>query len=196
MDGYTREAPQIEVDTSLPGVRVVRALEESARERGYPEALQVDNGPEFLSRAVDQWAYAHGVALHFIEPGKPVQNALIESFNGKFRDECLNQNWFAGLREARRIIEDWRVDYNTVRPHSALDYRTPEEFARGVRGEKGLPAGQAGPSPTSPRRFQSKPRVLTYDWTKNRGQVTTSSTLAWRQQSGWRCRPRYKPRLW
>jgi len=109
----------------------------------------VDNGPEFLSRAVDQWAYAHGVRLHFIEPGKPVQNALIESFNGKFRDECLNQNWFAGLREARRIIEDWRVDYNTARPHSSLGYRTPEEFAVEMGGEKGC--GKAAPRKTESR---------------------------------------------
>ena len=146
MDGYTREAPQIEVDTSLPGVRVVRVLEEVAEQRGYPGAIQVDNGPEFISRAVDQWAYAHGVALHFIEPGKPVQNALIESFNGKFRDECLNQNWFVSLNDARRIIETWRVDYNTVRPHSSLGYRTPAEFAAEIGGEKGC--GKDGGSAT------------------------------------------------
>jgi putative transposase len=132
MDGYTREAPQIEVDTSLPGLRVVRVLNRVAQERGLPEAIQVDNGPEFISRAVDQWAYAHGVALHFIDPGKPVQNAFIESFNGKFRDECLNQNWFVSLHHARRIIEAWRVDYNTVRPHSSLGYLTPEEYAAKV----------------------------------------------------------------
>jgi putative transposase len=129
MDGFTREAPAIEVDTSLPGTRVVRVLEEVAQERGYPEAIQMDNGPEFISRAVDQWAYAHGVALHFIDPGKPTQNAYIESFNGKFRDECLNQNWFTDLADARRIIAAWRMDYNTARPHSALGYRTPVEFA-------------------------------------------------------------------
>jgi putative transposase len=137
MDGFTREAPRIEVDTSLPGSRVVQMLEEVAQEWGYPEAIQVDNGPEFVSQAVDQWAYAHGVALHFIEPGKPVQNAFIESFNGKFRDECLNQNWFVSLEEARRTIEAWRVDYNTVRPHSSLGYRTPAEFAAEIGGEKG-----------------------------------------------------------
>jgi len=137
MDGFTRESPRIEVDTSLPGSRVVRMLEEVAQQRGYPEAIQVDNGPEFVSQAVDQWAYAHGVALHFIEPGKPVQNAFIESFNGKFRDECLNQNWFVSLDDARRIIETWRVDYNTARPHSSLGYRTPAEFAAEFGGGKG-----------------------------------------------------------
>jgi putative transposase len=97
MDGYTREALAIEVDTSLPGLRVVRVLERLRERRGTPAAIQVDNGTEFTSRVVDQWAYQQGVALHFIERGKPTQNALIESFNGKFRDECLNQNWFVDL---------------------------------------------------------------------------------------------------
>jgi len=132
MDGYTREALWIEVDTSLPGQRVVEVLERVAQERGLPEAIQVDNGPEFISRVVDQWAYANGVALHFIDPGKPVQNAFIESFNGKFRDECLNQSWYTSVEDARQIIEAWRKDYNTVRPHSSLGYRTPEEYAATV----------------------------------------------------------------
>ena len=131
MDGYTREALWIEIDTSLPGVRVVQVLERVAQERGLPETIQVDNGPEFISRVVDQWAYANGVALHFIAPGKPVQNAFIESFNGKFRDECLNQSWHTSLEDARRSIEAWRRDYNTVRPHSSLGYLTPEEYATG-----------------------------------------------------------------
>ena len=96
-------------------------------------------GPEFISRAVDQWAYANGVALHFIDPGKPVQNAFIESFNGKFRDECLNQNWHTSLQDARQIIEAWRVDYNTVRPHSSLGYQTLEEFAAQVAARPASP---------------------------------------------------------
>jgi putative transposase len=145
MDGFTREAPRIEVDTSLPGLRVVRMLEEVQQVRGVPEAIQVDNGAEFISRAVDQWAYAHGVALHFIEPGKPVQDAFIESFNGKFRDECLNQNWFVSLNDARQIIEAWRVDYNTVRPHSSLGYLTPEEFAASAAARPASP-----PTPVAP----------------------------------------------
>jgi putative transposase len=142
MDGYTRESPRIEVETSLPGLRVVRGLEEVARERGYPQAILVDNGPEFISRVVDQWAFEHGVELHFIEPGKPTQNAFIESFNGKFRDECLNENGFLTLQEAREKIARWRRDYNQVRPHSALGYQTPEEFtaaaARGASPHKRL----------------------------------------------------------
>ena len=137
MDGYTREALRIEIDTSLPGVRVVQVLEKVAQERGLPETIQVDNGPEFISRVVDQWAYANGVALHFIAPGKPVQNAFIESFNGKFRDECLNQSWHTSLEDARRSIEAWRQDYNTVRPHSSLGYLTPEEYATGVSPHAG-----------------------------------------------------------
>ncbi len=138
MDGYTREALWIEVDTSLPGQRVVRVLEWLQQTRGVPEVIQVDNGPEFISQVMDQWAFANGVRLHFIEPGKPVQNAFIESFNGKFRDECLNQNWFVSLAEARQVIEAWRVDYNTARPHSSLGYRTPEEFAREMGGKRAV----------------------------------------------------------
>ena len=138
MDGFTREALEIEVDTSLPGTRVVRVLDGLQETRGLPEAIQLDNGPEFISRAVDQWAFAHGVALHFIERGKPTQNAYIESFNGKFRDECLNQNWFVDLADARQIIEAWRVDYNTLRPHSSLGYQTPEEFAREAAAKKAV----------------------------------------------------------
>ena len=102
-------------------------------------AIQVDNGTEFTSRVVDQWAYQNQVALHFIERGKPTQNALIESFNGKFRDECLNQNWFVDLRHAREVIESWRVDYNTVRPHSSLRYLTPEEFAASAAARPASP---------------------------------------------------------
>ena len=90
----------------------------------------MDNGPELTSRALDQWAYERGVRLHFIEPGKPQQNGYIESFNGKLRDECLNEHWFLTLAHARQTIEDWRNDYNQRRPHSALGNRTPLEFAR------------------------------------------------------------------
>jgi putative transposase len=157
MDGFTRESPRIEVDTSLPGLRVVRVLEDVARQRGYPQAIQVDNGPEFISRVVDQWAFEHGVALHFIEPGKPTQNAFIESFNGKFRDECLNENWFLTLPEAREKIERWRRDYNQARPHSALGYRTPEEFA--------AQAAARGASPPTPLASLTKELISTPELT-------------------------------
>ncbi len=117
----------IEVNTSIPSAAVVRVLEQVIDERGQPGEIVMDNGPELTSRRLDQWAYARGIQLRFIEPGKPVQNAVIESFNGRLRDECLNQHWFCGLADARQIIEDWRNDYNQVRPHSSLGYRTPKE---------------------------------------------------------------------
>jgi len=97
-------------------------------ERGPPDILITDNGSEFTSRAFDARAYARGVRIRYIQPGKPVQNCYIESFNRTFRDECLNLHWFVSLADARRTIEAWRVDYNRVRPHSSLGYLTPEEF--------------------------------------------------------------------
>ena len=109
-DDCTRECPAIIADFSLPGSRVVAMLEDVARERGYPDMLVVDNGPEFRGRELDRWAYEHGVKLFFIDPGKPMQNASIESFNGRFREECLDQSWFTSLAEAQRLIEAWRVD--------------------------------------------------------------------------------------
>ena len=109
-DDCTRECPAIDVALSIPGSRVVEMLERVARERGYPDVLTVDNGPELRGRALDGWADDHGVQLYFIDPGKPTQNAYIESFNGRFREECLNLNWFTSLAEAERIIEDWRID--------------------------------------------------------------------------------------
>jgi putative transposase len=130
VDDVTREVPAIEVDFSLPGGRVVRVLEQLGHERGFPKAIVLDNGPEFRGEALDQWATARRVALLFIQPGKPVQNAFVESFNGRFRDECLNENWFVSLADARDTIEAWRIDYNTIRPHSGLADATPAEFAR------------------------------------------------------------------
>lgn len=129
VDDYTRERLAIEVDTSLPGERVVRALEELAAMGRKPLHIVVDNGPEFASRAVDQWAARSGVNLRFIDPGKPMQNAYIESFNGKFRDECLSQHWFVSLEEARNVSEEWRIDYNERQPHRSLRHQTPAEFA-------------------------------------------------------------------
>ena len=162
MDGYTREALAIEVDTSLPGTRVVRVLEGLKQTRGVPEAIVVDNGPEFISRALDQWALANGVVLHFIDPGKPTQNAYIESFNGKFRDECLNQNWFVDLADARQIIEVWRVDYNTMRPHSSLGYLTPEEFAmRAAARPASPPTPVASPAPVWAAASLQEPQSAT-----------------------------------
>ena len=130
VDDCTRECPAIEVDTSLGGFRVRRVLDRIASERGLPDAIVVDNGPEFRGRALAAWSEEHGVRLEFIQPGKPTQNAYIESFNGRLRDECLNANWFTSLSDARRKVENWRQDYNQQRPHSSLNYLTPIEFAQ------------------------------------------------------------------
>ncbi len=134
VDAFTRECLLIEVDHSLPGPRVARLLEQLVERHGRPEVIRVDNGSEFTSRVVDSWAFQRGIRLDFIRPGKPVENAHIESFNGKFRDECLNENWFISLDDARQKIEAYRVDYNEVRPHSSLDNLTPMEFARSSTG--------------------------------------------------------------
>jgi len=131
LDLFTREALAIEVDVSLPGTRVVAVLERVAGERGAPDELVLDNGPELTGRALDEWAVARGVRLRFIDPGKPSQNGFVESFNGRFRDECLDQSWFTSLADARAAVEDWRVDYNGGRPHSALGYKTPDEIRAG-----------------------------------------------------------------
>ena len=130
VDAFTRECPAIEVDTSLPGERVARVLDRLVAARGAPTAITVDNDAELVGKALDAWAYWHGVAFDFITPGTPVENVLIESFNGKFRDEGLNQHWFLSLPDVRFQIECYRRDYNDVRPHSALDNNTPGGFAR------------------------------------------------------------------
>jgi putative transposase len=129
VDDFTRECLAIEVDTSLPGRRVVSVLERLAEFRGLPQSVTVDNGPEFISKALDEWAYRQQLQLRFIAPGKPTQNAYVESFNGKFRDECLNEHWFLSMRHAREVIARWRQEYNEERPHSSLDDQTPNEFA-------------------------------------------------------------------
>jgi putative transposase len=130
LDVCTREALAIEVDTSLPGARVVQVLERVVGERGAPQQLVLDNGPELAGKALDQWAYTRGVDLRFIAPGQPVQNAFVESFIGRLRDECLNQHWFLELADARRCVETWRRDDHHVRPHSGLGYRVPAEVRR------------------------------------------------------------------
>jgi putative transposase len=112
---------------SLNGQRVVAVLER-LKESGLPQTIKVDNGSEFISKALDAWAHHHGVKLEFSRPGKPTDNAFIESFNGRLRQECLNQNWFLSLADAREMIENWRQDYNEYRPHSSLGQQTPSEF--------------------------------------------------------------------
>jgi putative transposase len=132
VDDCRRECLAIEVDTSLTGKRVVAVLERLIEQRGSPQSITVDHGPEFEGQALDTWAYQHDIRLAFIRPGKPVENAYIESFNGRFRDECLNEHWFVTIDHARRLIDRWRIEYNTERPHSSLGNRTPAEYAHGL----------------------------------------------------------------
>jgi putative transposase len=140
VDDCTRECVAIEVDTSITGTRVKAVLERLADNRGLPRSITVDHGPEFEGQVLDARVYEWQVKLSFIRPGKPNENAYIESFNGKFRDECLNGHWFVTMDQARRIIEGWRIEYNTERPHSSLGDLTPEEYAKSslARNEKTL----------------------------------------------------------
>jgi putative transposase len=130
IDSFTRECPAIAVDAGLSSRKVTRVLDGVIEQRGVPGKLRIDNGPEFTSRHFTGWCEEKGIEPVYIEPGKPMQNGYVESFNGRFRDECLNVNWFVNLADARRRIEDWRREYNGDRPHSSLAYRTPEEYAR------------------------------------------------------------------
>jgi len=129
VDNYTRECLAIEVDSCLSSQRVTRVLERVMEQRGRPEAVRCDNGPEFTSRHFLAWCEERKIGLVHIQPGRPMQNGHVESFNGRLRDECLNANWFATLADARHKIEAWRQEYNNERPHSSLNYRTPREFA-------------------------------------------------------------------
>jgi putative transposase len=125
VDTVSRVSPAIEVGVSLTGERVVAVLERLRRTMGRPERIAIDNGPEFISKALDAWAYRNGVQLEFSRPGKPTDNAFAESCNGRFRDECLNQHWVASVEEVRQTAEAWRIEYNTERPHRALGQQTP-----------------------------------------------------------------------
>ena len=128
VDAYSRECLALEVDTSFPSPRVTRVLEQVIEQCGKAQSIRMDNGPELTSRHFLAWGVDQQIDLQHIEPGKPVQNAKVESFHGRLRDECLNVNWFANLWDARRKISAWRDEYNTRRPHSSLGYLTPSEF--------------------------------------------------------------------
>ena len=132
IDEFSRRSPGLLVEFSITAERVTRFLDELAITTGYglPECISIDHGPEFISNALDQWASERGVQLHFIRPGKPVDNAFIESFNGRFRDECLNAHWFTSLQDAKKLVGEWWIDYNEERPHSALGGLTPMEYER------------------------------------------------------------------
>jgi putative transposase len=136
VDDFTRECLGLVADTSLAVPRVVREHDRIIETRGSPDMIVSDNGSELTSNAILGWQQQHGVEWHYIAPGKPMQNGFVESFNGRLRDECLNEHLFTNLNEARQIIEDWRIDYNTNRPHTSLNGLTPTEFAtRPDRGQ-------------------------------------------------------------
>ena len=131
VDNFSRESLAIEAGQRLTGDHVVQVLNRVREERGvHPRTIRVDNGPEFVSRSLDWWAYWNAVELDFSRPGKPTDNAFIESFNGRLRQECLNQHWFLSMQDAQENLDSWRKDYNEHRPHSSLGQRTPQEFAR------------------------------------------------------------------
>lgn len=134
VDVLTRECITLHASFSIPGAEVVRVLQKIVNERGMPESFSIDNGSEFTGKAMDQWAHDRGIKLDFIRPGKPQENGYIESFNGKLRDECLNENWFLSLEDVRRTIEEWRIDYNEERPHSSLGDLSPKEYANKMTG--------------------------------------------------------------
>jgi len=140
VDVRSRECLTSESDTSLPAKRVIAVLDQVALDRGYPKRIVCDNGPEFRSRAFDAWAYEHGIAIEFIQPGKPVQNAHCESFNGKMRNEWINTHWWRTLTEAKQGNEEFRMLHNTVRPHRSLGKQTPEQFAAAVQQQSNLQA--------------------------------------------------------
>jgi len=139
LDMYTRESLAIVPGFSLTGEHVVAYLERIRKERGAPRSIQVDNGSEFYSKAMDGWAYRHGIQIEFIRPGKPTDNGHIESFNGKLRDECLNLNLFFSLSDAQRTLEAWRRTYNEIRPHRSLGGIPPSEYAKAINENRGAP---------------------------------------------------------
>jgi len=128
VDNYTRESLVLEASQRIRGIEVVKTLESTTRTTGFPKRIKVDNGPEFISKDFDRWAYWNHVELDFSRPGKPTDNALVEAFNSRFRQECLNLHWFLSMEDAQQKIEKWRIDYNTIRPHSSLGYKSPKEY--------------------------------------------------------------------
>lgn len=173
VDNVSRVSPFIGVGFRYRGYDVVTALNLAVAQYGVPECIRLDNGPEFISKEVDLWAYAHGVVLDFSRPGKPTDNAFIEAFNSRFRQECLNEHWFLSLEDATEKIEAWRSHYNEQRPHSSLGYQSPVEYLSGAlppnprslslleapdgQENKGQGLDPAHPSASTPRRSGCSP---------------------------------------
>lgn len=167
VDACSRLSPAIEIDTSIAGERVTRVLERAGELHGFPKTIVVDNGPEFTSKALDAWAHRRGIKLHFIRPGKPVENAFAESFNGRLREECLNQHVFADLRAANDLIRSWYEDYNHVRPHSSLGGLSPIQALvrrRVQHAEHGDHPSHLLPKP-NPGELQTQPQDSQANWT-------------------------------
>jgi putative transposase len=143
IDSFTRECLALKVAKSLPSQSVTKTLNHVIEQRGAPQTIQVDNGTEFTSNHFDAWASFLGIDVDFIRPGKPFDNAHIESFNGRLRDECLNSKWFESLDDARQALQDWRWDYNEMRPHSSLGDMPPSAFAARIQGLQPNPCSQA-----------------------------------------------------
>ncbi len=161
VDSFTRECLALEVDTSMGSQRLTRVLDRIIEQRGLPRAIRSDNGHELTSRHFLAWSIENKVDLIHIQPGKPVQNAHVESFHGRLRDECLNVSWFWNLFDARRKIEAWRRDYNGLRPHSSLGYRTPEEFAHQVAPLPSTFSGSTPPGSPQGQALRAAPPALT-----------------------------------
>jgi putative transposase len=140
VENYTRECLALEASAKIRGIDVVTTLERITRDHGFPKRIKVDNGPEFISKDLDRWAYWNHVELDFSRPGKPSDNALVEAFNSRFRQECLNQHWFMSLEDARMKLSAWQTEYNTERPHSALGYRAPLQGESKAVNEKATAA--------------------------------------------------------
>jgi putative transposase len=164
VDACSRLSPAIEVDTSIAGERVTRVLERAGEQHGFPKTIVVDNGPEFTSKALDAWAHRRGVELHLIRPGKPVENAFAESFNGRLREECLNQHVFTDLRAADELIRSWHRDYNEVRPHSSLGGLSPIHALARRRADHGDRASEPLP-PINPTALQTQSADSQANWT-------------------------------
>ena len=188
-DEFTKEGLAIDVDGRIRSPRVIEVLSCLISERGAPAFLRSDNGPEFVSKALLSWIVAQGIGTALIEPGKPWQNGVAESFNGKFRDECLSLEWFRSRAEAKVIIEAWRRHYNEVRPHMSLGYLTPNEFvarqanpaSRQATGRAAADCGAFAPRPVAqpPRQGQTEPArvaVSSSKWSEGTGQVTGPAT--------------------
>ena len=159
IDEYSRQCLALVVDRNIKSDDVLHMLSNLFLIYGIPENIIFDNGPEFISKDLDLWAYLHKVVLDFSRPGKPTDNAFIESFNGRFRDECLNQHWFLSLEDAQAKIEDWRIEYNTIRPHSSLGRMSPEQFLR--ESKKPLSSVESGGASEEQEGAHSRrPQVL------------------------------------